>query len=328
MKPKTTLILAAALVVLAGIAYLSQWARTHAETTAGKPIFPALASAKPDAIDITTRSRTIELRRRGDAWVVASEGNHQAEPKKVDDILGGLDKFTTSTLISNSKDREASFGVDTSGIAVRISQGGRSLASFLVGKAGMDYMSSYIRPTDQHRVYQVPVTLRYTLEGADSWRKTTVLEVTPDKIASMALHCTKGDYTLEKDNSGIWKLTKPVQAATRPDAVQMMINMVANVRSTGFADSTLDSASTGLAADSARVTVGTSDGSNYTITVGKTNAQGQSFTRRSDDPVVYLVPRGRWNTIFRSQDAVQAGAAPTAPKAQGGALPPTAAKKP
>ena len=56
---------------------------------------------------------------------MATERNVLAEPRYPREILEGLETFTTSTLISTSPARHATFEVDTSGFVVRVLQGRR-----------------------------------------------------------------------------------------------------------------------------------------------------------------------------------------------------------
>jgi hypothetical protein len=89
---------------------------------------------------------------------------------------------------------------------------------------------------------------------------------------------------------------------------------VAQVRSTGFADSTLTPDEAGLTPDTTSVVVHTTDGSTYTLVIGKSNERNQSYTQLQGDPTIYLVPRGRWNTIFRGSATLRA---PEPAKAEG-----------
>jgi hypothetical protein len=313
MKPKTTLLLAAVLVVLAGIAVLSQNARKRSFESAGGAIFPEFNSGKAEAISIEGKNKPVELRKQGNGWVVATEGSHEADPKAVKGILDAMDKFTTATLVSTTPEKQSSFQVDSTGIPVRIDQGGKAVAQFIVGKPGPDYMSTYVRPQGQNRVYQVPVYLRSLVDkGSETWRNQVMLDVTPSDVASYTTRNSKETVTLEKDASGTWKMTAPFEAPAKADVVSMVLGSLVPVRARGFADTTLTEPALGLAADTTDVVIKTTDGSSYKFTVGACNPQNQSYTRREGDPTVYLVPRGKWNTVFRPSSALRGDAEATA----------------
>lgn len=300
MKPKTTLILALVLIVLAAAATLFESQRRKSFSSAGKPIFPAYSLAKVDGIEIEGGGRRVELRKNGDRWTVATEGGHSADPKLPKQILEAMEKFTTSTLISTSREKQGAFEVDSTGFIVRLVGGGRPLAAYVVGKPGPDFMSTYVRPVDKDAVYLVPVYLRTAVDrGEQSWRNLTVLELEQADITGYTTHSTRETVNVEKQEDGTWQITEPLQAKARPDIVSAVVRSLAMVRATGFADSLVTPAEAGLEPDTASVVVRTADGSSHTIRVGATNASNQSYTMRQGDPTIYIMPRGRWNTVIR-----------------------------
>jgi hypothetical protein len=218
-----------------------------------------------------------------------------------------MDKLSTRTLISISRDTHAGFQVDSTGFTVRITQGTKSVAEFLVGRPGPDYMSTYIRPVSGDKVYLVPAYLRSTVDrGPETWRNRTVLELDQAKIASYTTRNARETVTIEKGKDGVWNITAPTPGPARPEVVSMVLRSLAALRSSGFADSTVTSASTGLDADTTAVTVKLEDGTSHTVHVGAMTSSNWSYTRKDGDPVIYLVPRGRWNTIFRPLSALSA----------------------
>ncbi len=307
--------LAAALVVLAGIAFLSQTLRDRKASSPGKPVFPALAADKADAIEIKTKDKTVRLRKQGETWLVETEGNHLADPKLMKQVTSALEGVRTATLISASPAKQASFEVDSTGMEVKVLQGSKTVAAFVVGKPGSDWLSSFIRPANEQKVYQVPVYLRSVFDrGGDTWRKQTLLDVLPEDITGMTIRCAKGNYTIEKDAAGAWQITDPVKAPINPEMMPVLLRCAGQIRSTAFADSSLDLATMGLSPDTTSLVVRAADGKSYTILVGGTQERNQSYTKMQDDPTVYLVPRGRWNTVFRPMDELKAetGSTPSA----------------
>jgi hypothetical protein len=305
MKPRTTLILAVVLVVLVAIATLFNSSRKRQESSLGKPIFPAFAAAKADGIEVRGGGKTVALRRQGDVWLVTTEGNQPADPKIPKQLIEAMDKLSTRTLISLSRETHTGFEVDSAGFTVRITQGTKAVAEFIVGKPGPDYMSTYIRPVSGDKVYLVPAYLRTTVDrGPETWRNRTVLELEQAKIASYTTRNTRETVTVKKGKDGEWSITAPTQEKARPDIVGIVLRSLAALRSSGFADSTVTGTSSGLDADTTAVVVKTDDGTSYTIHVGAMTPANWSYTRKDGDPVIYLVPRGRWNTIFRPVSAL------------------------
>jgi cytoskeletal protein RodZ len=151
----------------------------------------------------------------------------------------------------------------------------------------------------------VPAYLRTTVDrGPETWRNRTILELEQAKIASYTTRNARETVTVERGKDGEWSITSPTQDKARPDIVGMVLRSLAALRASGFADSTVTGVSSGLDADTAAVVVKTDDGTSYTIHVGAMTPANQSYTRKDGDPVIYLVPRGRWNTIFRPASAL------------------------
>lgn len=307
MKPKNVLILTCVLFVLAGLALLLEQNRQKSFSPQGKPIFRDYAAERTDGIEIEGGGRTVTLARRGETWMVATEGMKPADPKLPKQILDAMEQFSASTLISNSRERHSAFEVDTTGYQVRLSQGSKRLASFIVGKPGPDFMSTYIRPEGKDQVYLIPVYLRTFVDrGEQSWRNLTILEVPQEEVAGWTTRWAGQSVTVEKGADGTWVIKDPVEAPARPDVAAVVLRSLATIRATGFADSTLTAEQLGIAADTTSVVIRTTDGSSHTVVIGASNERSQSYTMRQGDPTVYLVPRGRWNTVLRPLDTLQA----------------------
>jgi hypothetical protein len=316
MKPKTTLILALILVVLAGIATLFQTSKKKSLSPQGKPIFPAFAQAKTDGIDIRGKGRTVQLRKRGNTWVVATEGWHEADTRAPKDLLDAVEKsFDSSSLISTARDKQAAFEVDSTGISVNLLQGSKSLAEFVVGKPGPDFMSTYVRPVKEDKVYLIPSYLRSMVDrGKETWRKTLLVDLDPANIVGLTARSPKQTIALEKDAGGAWKITQPFASPAKAEIVSYLMRTAGHIRASSFADSTLDPATLGLVPDTTRVEVKSSDGSTTALVVGKLSERNQCYVRKDGDPAIYLVPRGSINTIFRDPNSLKAEGAPAGEK--------------
>jgi hypothetical protein len=325
MKPRTTLILALVLVVLAAAATLFETNRRKSLSSAGGPIFPAYRLEKADAIEVDGGGRHVELKKSGENWLVVTEGSHPADPKLPKQILEAIEKFTTSTLISTSTERQTAFEVDSTGYTVRVHGGGKSLAAFVVGKSGPDFMSTYVRPVEKTSVYLVPIYLRTSVDRGDqSWRNMTLLEVEQADIRGYTTRNLKESVSVERQDDGTWQITEPIQARARADIMSSVLRSLATIRASGFADSTLTAAAAGLDPDTTSVVIRTADGSSHTIVIGSMNDARQSYTVRQGDPQIYLVPRGRWNTVMRPSETLKEAAEgdlsapPPAPALPGG----------
>jgi hypothetical protein len=306
MNIRSTVILFLVLVVLAATATLMEKNRKSRRSPTGDLLFPALQADKVDAIDLRAPDEDVQLEKDGEEWKVRSEGGYPADPKLISSILDSFGGLRNTEVSSTRPDRHATFEADSSGVIVKLSGGGNSLAWLYVGKAGPDYLSTYVRPVDDEKVYRVPVYLRSIVDrGKQTWRDRNIVALDESKIAGYTTMTPRDTVAVERGEAGSWRLTKPVEADANSDVMGVVVRSLASIRASAFADSIQDLASVGLEPDTMSLQIRTTDGSNYTIDVGAENDKRQTYTKRADSPIVYLVPKGRWPAIFRSADELQ-----------------------
>lgn len=306
MKPRTTLILAVILLVLAAAATLFETGKRRARRSEGEPVFPAYLIDRADAIRIDSAMQTVELARDGDRWIVLTEGGHRAEPDLVTQILEPVAQFRTSSLISRSPERHGVFEVDDAGTVVRISGRGQELAAFVVGRPGPDFLSCYIRPLDGNKVYQVPTNLANMVNRGDqSWRNMTMLEAAQDDIISYTTRNPRETVTVERSPEGEWIITEPVASRTDPQVMNIVLSSMTRIRAVDFPDTLIDPATAGIEPDTTTLVIRLIDGTSHRVIIGGSDERNRSYSVIDGDPTIYLVPRGRWNTVFRPLDSIR-----------------------
>lgn len=305
MNTRTTLLLALVLVVLAGAATIVQTTTRKARSPEGKPLFAAFSLEKTDAFAITRSGKEVRFERKGEQWMVATEGGHLADQKRAKEVLDKIALMKTVDVVSTSRDKHTSFGVDTTATRITAYTSGKETANLLVGEPGPDFMSCYVRADGKNDVYRVPGNLSSMVQRDDTWRNQTLLEVPREEIVGWTTRNSTGTITVTQAEGGVWKITEPVEASAQPQIAKIVLDSLVRIRASGFADSVLDLASVGLDPDTMSVEIRMKDGKSHKLVVGTANAASQSFTKKSDDPTVYLVPKGRWNTVFRPLETLR-----------------------
>ncbi|MFN8547703.1 MAG: DUF4340 domain-containing protein, partial [Candidatus Eisenbacteria bacterium] len=200
MKPRQTLILALVLVVLAGVAGLVEANKKRQRSPQGSTIFPAFKLDKTDELEIHGKGQEVRLEKKGDAWMVATEGGYPADQKNTKDLLAKISAFKSTDVVATRKESHRTFEVDSTGIEVKAMSGGKVTADFIVGKPGPDFMSSYVRPADKDAVYRVPVYLPSMVDrSGDTWRNKTVVEAEKEKIVGWTTKSNAETVTVERD---------------------------------------------------------------------------------------------------------------------------------
>lgn len=304
MNPRTTGLLAVVLLVLGGIAFFMEQQREASKAAPSDQIFTDLVIAEVDRIEITKQNLTARLEKRSGTWIAVDEGEKPADTKAVDALLADLGQLVSTDLVSTNADNHAVYEVDDTGIVVKLAQRGREVAAFIVGKPGPDYNSSYVRPLEKDETYRVPVYLRTKVDrGAQSWRNKTLLDLPQDEVAAYRTTTTEGSTRFERAADG-WRSTEPFAGRVeKTDVMGMVLNSVARIVATGFAD-TVDAATVGLVPPDRLLEIETRDGKKHVIEIGKENPARQTYTRVQGTADIFLVPVGRWNTVFRKAEEI------------------------
>ncbi len=112
-------------------------------------------------IEVTESGTTAILTNNNGLWVIASDNNLPADNEKITILLDNIKTLAIKELVSENENNQPKFGVDSvSGINLKLSKDGTTLFELIIGNAGPDYESDYIRLPDQKKVYLSNTPLR------------------------------------------------------------------------------------------------------------------------------------------------------------------------
>jgi hypothetical protein len=233
---KVGIALVALLVVWLGARLLRGSGRDSSQ-----PFTPAkLDKNAVDAITITHASDTVLLAKRGAAWTV---NGYPAAKGSPDDLLAALaDTAARGEVVAENATSHASLGVDSANAhKVVARQGDRTLLTYLVGKRGPNYESSYLRLPGQAVVYQVKGRLvEFAEKKVDDWRDKQIVAVEPDSLTGVEVQRGKASYSLAKTGKE-WKVNG---GAVDSMAVASLLGQFRRLEASGFASrAQMDSAS-------------------------------------------------------------------------------------
>jgi len=304
MKPRTTLLLAVVLVLLAGAATLMESNRKRARSAEGPPVFAQFSAEKANRIEIESPGKKVALAKPGDRWIVETENGRRADAERIQSILDALGKIQSKEVISRQADKHPTFEVTDSAVLLTVRDGDKELASIFVGKPGPDFMSTYIRPKGEDTVYLAQVYLPSVVDPSiETWR--SYLLIPAGDVVAVTTKNSKETVSVERSANGAWTMKSPVEGPVRADVLQVVLDQLKRLKATAFADSAVGRlAEFGLEPDTSSVEVRMADGATHKLIVGATNAANQSFTKLAGDEEVYLVAIGRWRTIFRPSETL------------------------
>ena len=308
---KKTLYALGVFVFLAAVYFAGDY-RGSTPTAAPTWSIPALKDTA-DAIEITREGEKIALAKKDGAWRLTAPIDFPAADKTVS---GLLDVFAETVgvdlMIPVQADELARYELDAAkGIPVTISGGGKTLASFVVGK--VTGKRTFVKPADEMVVYRAKASLRFKVDKVSAeWRNKKIFSVERDDVVKLVLHHPETDggaVTLERDSkAGVdgagtqwidtWRITSPLQEPADKSTVSSLLGSVTNLRAADFADN-VKSADAGFAPDSFRVTAHLKEGKGDPQTVvfgglvGADRLDGRYtddfFARREGSEAVYVV---------------------------------------
>ena len=190
-----------AAVMLAWAVAQTYWARRGpvAETVPGRLIggldVDAIAS-----IQIKTEDETIEIKREGTGFVVASRTNYPAMTGQVNNTLASCMDLKPAELMTRNKDNHKDLGVtdETARYVVKLlDKEAKPITGFYLSKRGTDSPNVYARQLDADEVYRLSED-NFPYVSTMNFVKQDMIEVKKEDIDSVTLTGPDGTYTLKK----------------------------------------------------------------------------------------------------------------------------------
>lgn len=262
-------------------------------------VFPRFDRQKASRIVIEGKEKKTILEKKAEGWVVVSEHSLPVEEGPVDRLLDVVTKISRKDIVSTNPEKRSLYQVDSSGILVRIEdQAGLELASFIVGKAGPDYASNYVRSTSSDEVVLVPTYLHPIVErGNRPWEDLALWHYDGGAVTDLEILRPDGKISISKAEDGSWYISEPESMPCDNDRVSRVVRTLCYLRadevvgrrsSGGFEFSNADS--------SAAFRVG---GGNWErLLIGSGDEKNRLLVMVEGRDVIYAVPQYKIKTIM------------------------------
>ena len=204
---KEYIILIALILALSLYLFLYKSDRTHYELPETRDIDRKDISK----IELAKTDASILLEKKGDAWYIEPQG-YPADADKVDKMLAVIENLTLTALVSESKSyNRYDLNVEKK-ITVRAWTGDTLAREFEVGKTASSYRHTFVKLTDDHRVYHARENFRDKFDTAvDSLRDKAVLTFDPDEIQELKV--TQNDESVVLRRMQVTEEASPDQEA-------------------------------------------------------------------------------------------------------------------
>jgi len=222
------------LLILAviAVAFVAIFAATSIKRDGKDLVFPRFDRQKAAKILIEGKEKKTVLEKEGDHWVVTSEHSLPAEQGSADRILDVVTKISRKDVVSTNPAKQSIYQVDSSGIWVRIEDAdGGDLASFVVGKTGPDYTSTYVRKASSNEVILFPQYLHAIFErGSRPWEDLSLWHYDAGNVDQIEITRPDGKIVVSKDSAGTWYLSEPESVECDNDRVSRIIRTLCYLR--------------------------------------------------------------------------------------------------
>jgi len=274
-------------VFVVGSWQVEQIHRSPADLREKEPIIARPAPSEVQKIVVGPRGSPVTMVRAGEDWKMTAPLEHEADRSAVENLLSQVEKLNVPESTFGGKEKHAEFQLDAKGIRVELfGAGGKRLSAFVIGKE--DKGQTYLRKIGDAKVYRAYGLSRSAFEKAPAaWRSKVVLSFRDNDVEAIEIE-REGKPVRVARNGKAWKIEKPRAAPADEKKVQDLLSTLSNFWAADFAAQAKPE-ETGLAQPTLKVSVQLKGKGARTLVVGKQNAKGEYFAKRSDRPQVYLL---------------------------------------
>ncbi len=275
--------------------------------------FVGADSGAVNKIVVKRMGNDAQLERTGDGWNVMDAGTpRRADKMVVDQIANLAHNLTVGEIISSNAEKQMLFQVDTLlGHTVEFYRDGQMLGNLIVGKAGSDMRSTYVRKPESNDVYLAQASLARLLERpARGFRDKIVSPLDTSTIVMVEVSTKDFKYSMVKVDS-IWTVmsgAEPTFVADHMKALQL-VGLLGNLRVADFvSDAERDTINMSEVSD--QVVVQTRGGEQLTLSLRK-KAEGSQdyYIKFSTLQELFTVFEGTRNSLIRKAEEYKQGGA-------------------
>jgi len=211
MSNKKLVLLGIIAVVTAGLAILqTQMGRgVHTADFSSSPLVEGLDIEAVSAIQVTSEegSKTLQLTKQEDQFVVADKDNYPANVSKINDLISNCLDIRTTEKITSNPDNHADLKVTEStaryGVAF-LDSDAKPIVTVLLSDNDPETKVAYARLLSSDDVYAIQSS-PWLATGPMDYIDTQLLKVSNDKINNVAVKTPDGSYVLSspQDSSDI-----------------------------------------------------------------------------------------------------------------------------
>ena len=312
MKIRTTVILFGIFLILLVFVYLFEGPLSEKERRQQEGVvalFPDFQKESAAKISVASPTQEVILEKQEYGWKIAKTDDFFADPQLVDTALETIAQFKRENIASRNPEKKEIFEVvPGKGLEVVVFAADQEepLAHFIMGKAAPDFFSSYVRKEGSDEVLQVSASRTTFEKDIKSWRDKTILTFPAELATQLTLTRPDESITLEKDESGSWKIIKPEQIAAQQDVVKKILTTLSSLKALDFAED-YDVAKYQLDDPLLTITLILKDQVEKRLLIGKMDEEkSQYYAKNQADKAIFLIGKYQFETANKSFTDLQA----------------------
>lgn len=216
---RSSLITFGALLVLLVVYFVMRYTEKSSLSVNEVDNFLAVDSGMVNRISVQRLGTVIEFQKVGEDWNVNDRGNsYLTERGTIEQLAALAHTLTVGEIISSNPDKQMLFQVDTiTGNRVTFYRDANELAAVIIGKAGADNQSTYVRKPESRDVYAAKGSFARLLNRpASGYRDKTLLAIDTMQIAAISFKSKDVDYRVGRQDS-LWSVVPAKGETFNPD---------------------------------------------------------------------------------------------------------------
>jgi len=243
-------------------------------------------------IKIEKPDNEISLVKVGNRWKVDGTKDFYLRDNISETMISTLRDAVTAKveIVSENPEKKGEFNTNENGAIVELMQGETVFIEFNVGKAGSDYLSSYISQPDRDETYLVKANLNAALAG-NEWYDKTIFDAEKEKISKIRFQYPTREFTVEKVDEE-WLGILPYKFSIGDEKLDEVLSIMSSLIAADIPEQTFDN--TGLGKNNIIIQT-TGEGVDNILMIG--DAQLKDGKELSDD-TLYFAKQGSSDNIY------------------------------
>ncbi len=216
-----------AAVLLLGLSGLVWWAKKHPTAAAPDSNAPSspqvvnVLAGNVRQVDIQRKDAPpVTLKRNGVKWEITAPQPLPADQDAVSSLLSNFAPLTADSLVEEHPTNPAQFGFAPPSLVVKLQQKNGTTDELQIGGDVPVGSLVYARMGSAGKIYAIASSTKTALDKTvEDLRDKRLLTFDSNKVKTVELASTKGDFVFQKNASGDWQIVKP--EAYRADNFQV-----------------------------------------------------------------------------------------------------------